>query len=222
MDVSAYRRLVLADAPTYYWPCQEPSGSALRDFGSGAKDLTIGNGAVSANGPNGHRCFAGTSAMNAAVSPGSPDAAANSTGFTLEAWFATTTAQVNTAIISNWEGGNGALIYSTSGSILRMYHNGSFTTLGTLIADGTWHHYATTWDGATQRGYIDGVETASAARTGGLGSAVRLSVGYYAFDGGTTWPNAAIAHAAWHVNSAVPAEALASRVSLMRRMKVSF
>jgi hypothetical protein len=31
--------------------------------------------------------------------------------------------------------------------------------------DGAWHHYAGTWDGATVRLYVDGVEVASAAQT---------------------------------------------------------
>jgi len=46
-----------------------------------------------------------------------------------------------------------------------------------VLKEGQWHHVAGTWDGLTQRLYLDGVEIASRAPTGSLatGTMIRLS-----------------------------------------------
>ena len=54
-----------------------------------------------------------------------------------------------------------------------------------VLTEGQWHHVAGTWDGVTQRLYIDGVKIASQAPSGVLGdtSNIKMSLGGEPFNG---------------------------------------
>lgn len=217
LSVAAYRVLILADSPTYYWDCQETSGTTLADSGSGAAPLTLQGGSVpDPGGPSGHRCASGATlgATNT-----TPNANANTTAYTYEAWFAQSVADVDSAIIGNWTGSAfGSMIYIAStgagANDLTLYHNGSSAVTGASIpADGSWHHFAVTWDGATQRLYKDGVDVFSVGRTGGLAAAQHLALGQYQSAAGTRALSAKVTHAAWYVNVALSAAKILSRAT---------
>jgi len=61
--------------------------------------------------------------------------------------------------------------YITTGGVF------SHIYVSDVLKEGQWHHVAGTWDGATQRLYLDGVEIATRAPTGTLsaGTMIRLS-----------------------------------------------
>lgn len=97
------------------------------------------------------------------------------TGMTLEAWVYPTTSQKPWAAVimkeqpdqeayrltaSSDQGQPASIIYSNSSeNILRA---------GTSIAINGWTHLASTYDGATQRMYVNGVQVASRAQTGAI------------------------------------------------------
>lgn len=218
VGVSHYINLLLEDAPTYYWPCQEPAGATvLRNIGSGTGNLIIDSGATgNTSGPITHRCHG----PNAIATNTTPNANANTTAYTLEGWMASSGAVSDRAVVANWAG-PGTMMYITSTAIT-IYHNSSFLATGYAIpTDGSWHHYALTWDGATQKFYSDGALHTTRSVSGALGSAVRLGIGDYR-GGGANTTNSRLAHCAWYVNSCLAPDRIARRMEVMFRSGVSY
>jgi fibronectin type 3 domain-containing protein len=103
-------------------------------------------------------------------------------GFTLEAWVQKATGKNDVGIVGTWTG---------SGPMLWVDHLASryHLTLGTSFSSyldsgrnpivGQWQHLAATFDGATARYYVDGVEVASRAFTGSVGNSTTWRIGAY-------------------------------------------
>lgn len=103
---------------------------------------------------------------NQMTTPSTADLLPN-TGFTVSAW-ARLDATPTTAyadIVCKQQGGVDTSYCLT----IRQNLKPDFYTVGIhdldapqAIAVGVWHHYAMTWDGSTKRGYVDGVQAATA------------------------------------------------------------
>jgi hypothetical protein len=80
------------------------------------------------------------------------------------------TAEPEIAVIRKETDGRLHFYINTGGALRHMW-------VGNVLTEGQWYHVAGTWDGNTQRLYLDGVEIASQAPGGVLGatSGVRLS-----------------------------------------------
>ncbi len=102
--------------------------------------------------------------------------------FTLEAWVQKTTAAKDVAVVGSWAG---------SGPMLWVDHlaGRNYLTLGGGLSSyldsgqspitGQWQHLAATYDGATARYYVGGIEVATRAFTGPVGSSNTWRIGAY-------------------------------------------
>jgi concanavalin A-like lectin/glucanase superfamily protein/Big-like domain-containing protein/fibronectin type III domain protein len=109
------------------------------------------------------------------------------TGFTLEAWVNKSGTKKDVAIVGTWD-------WPQSGPMLWVDHISgrhyvtasagleNYLDSGQSPATGTWQHLTATYDGATLRYYIDGVQVASRAFTGNVGDFNTWRIGAY---GGT-------------------------------------
>jgi chitodextrinase len=103
-------------------------------------------------------------------------------GFTLEAWVQKATPKNDVGIVGSWAG-SGAMLWVDH--LASRYHVTLGNSLSTYLDSGvsptigSWQHLAATFDGATARYYVDGVEVASRAFTGPVGSANTWRIGAY-------------------------------------------
>jgi Concanavalin A-like lectin/glucanases superfamily/Bacterial Ig-like domain/Bacterial Ig domain len=106
--------------------------------------------------------------------------------FTLEAWVKKAGTKLDATVVGSWVGGsqNGGPMLWVHNTVGR--HHLTLTRTGTNYLDSTrspvvgqWQHLAATFDGATARFYVDGVETASRAFTGNVGDSNTWRVGAY-------------------------------------------
>ncbi len=105
-------------------------------------------------------------------------------GMTVEAWINPTRADGwRTAIIKERAGDLAYALYSSGQDRPSMYlTNGSVQTTAAAAAN-TWTHLAATYDGSTLRFYVNGTQTASAARSSGL----TASAGALRLGGNSIW-----------------------------------
>jgi PKD repeat protein len=96
-------------------------------------------------------------------------------GMTLEAWVYPTASTPGwaTAIMKEQAGGESYSLYANSDSdqpTTGVFTGGAIRALnaGTAVPPNAWTHLAATYDGATQRLYINGVQVASRAQTGAI------------------------------------------------------
>ena len=104
------------------------------------------------------------------------------TAFTLEAWVQKATTKNDVGIVGTWTG-NGPMLWVDH--LATRYHltlgndSSSFLNSGVSPSVGVWQHLAATFDGANARYYIDGVEVASRAFSGSVGTANTWRIGAY-------------------------------------------
>jgi Concanavalin A-like lectin/glucanases superfamily/Fibronectin type III domain len=112
------------------------------------------------------------------------------TGMTLEAWVYPTTTPTGWRAVLVKEGSNSAPYYlyansdagppAAGGLIGGAYHD---VYGGTRLVANTWAHLAATYDGTTERLYVNGVQVASRAQTGAIGT----STGALRLGGNSVW-----------------------------------
>jgi Concanavalin A-like lectin/glucanases superfamily len=99
----------------------------------------------------------------------------NSAALTVSAWFNAANFMANSRIIANSHtdvDARGFQLEVNSGGASGFFDVGNGSIAGTAswsqqLATGAWHHYAGTYDGATVRAYIDGIQVASTPFAGG-------------------------------------------------------
>ncbi|NUT54740.1 MAG: LamG domain-containing protein, partial [Thermoleophilia bacterium] len=103
-------------------------------------------------------------------------------GFTLEAWVQKATAKNDVGIVGSWAG-TGPMLWVDH--LASRHHLTLGSTMSTYLdstrnpVPGLWQHLAATFDGATARYYIDGVEVASRAFSGTVGTANTWRIAAY-------------------------------------------
>ncbi len=103
-------------------------------------------------------------------------------GFTLEAWVQKATGKNDVGIVGSWTGSGPMLWVDHLASRYHLTLGSSFS--GYLDSGGNpivgqWQHLAATFDGATARYYVDGVEVANRAFTGSVGNSNTWRIGAY-------------------------------------------
>jgi Concanavalin A-like lectin/glucanases superfamily/Bacterial Ig-like domain/Bacterial Ig domain len=106
--------------------------------------------------------------------------------FTLEAWVKKQGTKTDVAVVGSWVGReqNGGPMLWVHNSLNRHHLtlnklSGSYLDSARSPAVGQWQYVAATYDGATARFYVDGVETASRAYVGNVGDSNTWRIGAY-------------------------------------------
>jgi hypothetical protein len=171
------------------WGFDETAGSTAADASGQSNTGTITNATHSAAGKfGGALSFNGTNAWVTVPDANSLDL---TTGMTLEAWVQPTAlGTLWRTVILKEQPGN--LIYALyAGDGLARPASDVFTTAdrgfsGTsALTLNTWTHLAATYDGTTQRLFVNGVQVATRATTG----AIRASTGVLRIGGNNIWTN---------------------------------
>jgi glucose/arabinose dehydrogenase len=149
----------------------EASGNAVTDSSGSNNNGTISGATRTATGKFGRAItFNGTS--NYVSIPHSASLQLT-TGMTLEAWVNMTGGQSwRTVILKERTGGMAYALYARNDAnrpLSQLWVNGEQNAQGTAaVAQNAWVHLATTYDGATQKLYVNGAQVASRAQTGSL------------------------------------------------------
>jgi hypothetical protein len=150
------------------------SGTVLADVSGGGNNGTINGATWTASGRYGSALqFNGTSNFVSI-----PDSAALdlTTGMTIEAWVYPTVAPTGWRAVVAKSNSGGDVYYLHAGSsnnnspATGIFSGGQERILygGTRLTANTWVHLASTYDGTTQRLYVNGVQVASRAQTGNI------------------------------------------------------
>jgi YVTN family beta-propeller protein len=179
-NLGAYSNTVSATTPAIppvtglmaAYAFNEGTGTTLTDSSGNANTGAITGATWTASGKNGGALqFDGT---NDRVSIAGSSSLAVSTAMTLEAWVYPTLAQSGwrtimqketDAYVLNASNGGGAGQPSGGGTLGGGF---DYVASGTALALNTWSHVALTYDGAMLRLYVNGVQVATAARTGAI------------------------------------------------------
>ena len=150
---------------------EEGSGSSVVDLSGNGNAGQIGSATWTTSGKYGSALSFNGSSARVTV----PDAASLdlTTGMTLEAWV------YPTSITNKWrdaiyKGNDAYYLSATSSTGSRPATGGTFGGVNsevigpTKLPVNTWTHFAATYDGATQRLFVNGVQVASKARTGSI------------------------------------------------------
>jgi serine protease AprX len=159
------RSAMLADAPVGLWPLNADGADASGHgfAGTAVGGVSFGGGSAQFDGLTG-----------AVTVPGVGNASIAS-GFTIEAWVKLGGAQTNRGIAGRWswlDGGGALLWIDESGhyELVVTRDAANYLTTTTAPVVGAWEHVVGTWDGATLRLYVNGVEIESKPWTAPVGA----------------------------------------------------
>ena len=171
---TTYRDEVLADNPVSYWRFDEASGTTAADE-KGLNSGTYAGGVILAQPGAIPSAPASTAATFDGVDDAMTTAASSSLGMssavTVELWVKRTRSGVFQAIVGKPTHGQSKLenysLWFQPSNAIRMYvGNGTTYAQATTAAiDTNWHHIVGTFNNATLRLYVDGVQTATANTT---------------------------------------------------------
>ncbi len=178
----AFSDQVIADGPVSYWPLDETTGTVAHDI-VGANPITYGAGTT--KGVAGAIKNDADDAIH--VASGQDGTATNPSTLNLPgslsvmAWIRTTGAQTasNARVIAKYDGTNINYLMAWSGTTTTLRFlvdvvGGSPSRPSaqtTFAADSAWHMVVGTWDGSSDKIYIDGALKNTVAVTGGTATA---------------------------------------------------
>jgi hypothetical protein len=180
-----YEDLILGNSPSSYWRLSENPASSPVDIAGGIVNGSQPSGASATSGLLSNDSD-GAYSLNGsgwAVDAGDVYDFPGTASFTFEAWVKPSTVDATLRRLANKQssdGLNGWLVYYTSSAWkFERIGAGTYHTLqwATPPTAGTKYHIAVTYDGATMRLYVNGVERASRASTLSIvnhGSPLRL------------------------------------------------
>jgi autotransporter-associated beta strand protein len=176
-----YCTLPIAGAAVFYR--FDSAGSLGLDASGNGNTLVTASGspAYSANGKFGGALYLnGSSTLTTTAFPTALPT--GSTPYTIALW-EKDNSSTNTGGFVGWgtaSSNNAANNFRLEATGLKNYwYNNDLVVSGLNVKDGGWHHIAVTWDGYTQKMFVDGTNVASAVRTG-------LNVGTTSFVVGRT------------------------------------
>jgi len=165
----------LADAPVAFYRLDEVSGSTAADSSGSGNTGTIGGGvslgsvgALPSSSDSG-MTFDGSSGYISVTDSASLAVSKTS----IEAWIKVNSWVSGASIYNRRTTGNiGGVTLELSnvvGTILfYVYVSGSWNSASASLSASAWHHVVGTYDGATQRLYVDGVQSGTAGATGSI------------------------------------------------------
>ena len=176
-----YRDAVLADAPALYWRVAEASGTTATDSSGSSRpgtyySSTLGQESPVVSEPKDRAIT--VAATTRGMVTGTTSYAPPTTGFSVEAWFKTTSTAggrifgmggSSGSTIANNATSDRQLYLSPAGAVVFGVGSSTRATLastGGAYNNGAWHHVVGTYDGVTMRLYVDGAPAGS--RTGGV------------------------------------------------------
>lgn len=192
-----YAQRVLASGPASFWRLGEAAGSVVDSAGAvtgtvngtvtrnaaGALSPADGNGAVDLDGSTGY------------IALGDNHDRSGTASFSVGGWvYADALTNAFGTVIGKFDGTDGWRLWvHTDGQIGVTRRLGgspqqALTAAGVFTA-GAWRHLLATYDGATLRLYLDGVEVASAASAGSLADTATALVIGAASAGANSWWN---------------------------------
>ena len=164
---------------TNIWPLDELAGTTAHHFGLGS-DLTIAGSPQLgiAGGDDEAQTAIGFDGVDDRIYGTGPTL--NQTGYSFEAWVRADTADLNTGVVGQWNG-SGAMIWIDDSGYYTLVHASSGTYLHTTVKPrvGQWDHVVATWDGVTQRFYVNGAEVANQPVSTAPGSTSTFEIGSY-------------------------------------------
>lgn len=185
----SYEDAVTADAPASYWRLGENPATNPVDIAGSLSNASQPSGATAVTGLLGGGDTNGAYSLNGsgwAVDPGDVYDFAATAPFSFEAWVKPTTVDGTLRRLANKisaDGLNGwAVYYSSAGWKFERVGSGTSHTAqwATAPAAGSTYHVAATYDGATMRLYVNGVERATRSSTLSVGNhATALRIGRF-------------------------------------------
>jgi RHS repeat-associated protein len=191
---------------TGIWPLDELAGTTARRYSTPGTDLTYGGSP--------HLGIAGATdeAQTAVDFDGVDDSVygtgptISATAYSIEAWVRSDdSSQTDRGIAGRFTTSSGVLLRLAGSGEFGVVHNGTAVSSGFHPAPGVWHHVVATWDGTTERIYVDGALKAASAVTGvpGAGGAT-FEIGAYGHHAAGTFLKGAIDDVALY-STAMPA-----------------
>jgi RHS repeat-associated protein len=167
-----YRATVQADAPTAYWPLDDPTGAGLAaDEGAGpCLPGTVTSGSQGAAALTGESTAAAFDTQGSGyIDAGDGPKLAPTSTMSVELWLKanTTQATLYPYILSKYNGGStGWALGLDTGHPYLWIDNAEASYTGIDLRDNAVHHLVGTYDGSNIRLYLDGTLRATQAHTG--------------------------------------------------------
>lgn len=167
---NAYRDTVVGLAPISYWRLKEAGGTRAYDEMAKTNGTYVGGIAQGVAGPISDGAGVKTSNGSGKYVTGGADTFPQ-TAFTLACWLYLTATSSNSGIFGRWTSpGGGSFLWidanSPNGLSLVYTTNASnYLRPGVAISQNRWHFCVGTWDGATSRLYVDGLQLTGGSKS---------------------------------------------------------